>query len=50
MGWGGWWPRVRSCRQAKANIQTQMAVLCQSIGDPDWHNSQGMPGLPLESV
>ena len=21
-----------------------------SIGDPDWLNSQGRPGLPLESV
>jgi len=21
-----------------------------SDGDPDWHNSQGRPGLPLESV
>ena len=19
-----------------------------SVGDPDWHNSQGRPGLPLE--
>ena len=21
-----------------------------SVGDPDWHNSLGRPGLPLESV
>ena len=25
---GGWWGRVESRRQAKANIQSQMAVLC----------------------
>ena len=28
-GWGGRWGRVGSRRRAKANIQTQMAVLCR---------------------
>ena len=40
-----------SHRRAKTSIQTQMAVLCMpSVGDPNRHNSQGKPGLLLESV
>ena len=27
-GWGGWLGQVGSRRRAKANIQTEMAVLC----------------------
>ena len=55
--WGGWWMQIVSRRRAKANIQKQMTVhsdindsTVPSVGDPDWHNSQGRPGLPLESV
>ena len=46
MGVGDLWGWVGSRRRLKANIQTQRAL----IGDPYWHNSQGRPGLPLESV
>ena len=46
-GWGGQWGRVGSCRQAKANRNGSDVP---SVGDPDWHNSNGRPGLPTESV
>ena len=42
-GGGGW---VKSGRRVKANFRG----VVQSVSDPDWHNSQGRPGLPLESV
>ena len=44
---GGQWGWVGSHRQAKANIQGSAVP---SVGNPDWHNSQGRPDLPLESV
>ena len=49
--WDGRWGQVGSRRWAKANIYMQTAVLChQYIDGLDWHNSQGRPGLLLESV
>ena len=43
-GGGGGWRAVGELKQI--NIRG----VVPSVSDPDWHNSQGWPGLPLESL
>ena len=46
VGGGGRWGAVGGLKQ---HSNSKGSVL-PSVSDPDWHNSQGRPGLPLESV
>ena len=48
MGWEGvrW---VGSHRQVKAKLIFKLKKKCCAISDLDWHNSQGRPGLLLET-
>ena len=41
--------KVGGCRQVKATVQTNNSAV-PSVNDLGWYNSQGRPGLPLESV
>ena len=46
MGGGG---RLGAVGGLKQTFKLKGSVLL-SVSDLDWHNSQGRPGLPLESV
>ena len=46
VGGGGGWEAVGGLKQT-FKLEGQC---CASVSDPDWHNSQGTPGLPLKSV
>ena len=45
-GGGGGWKAKGGLKQ---HSNTNGSAV-PSVGDPDWHNSLGRPGLPLESV
>ena len=48
---GGWGRRgVGSHRRAKSKHSNTNGSAVPSVSDPGWHNSQGRPGLLLESV
>ena len=46
-GGGGGWGAVGRLKQTFKHKWQYCAI---SIGDPDWHNSHGEPGVPSESV
>ena len=46
-GGGGGWGAVGGLKQT---FKHKWQCYTISMGDPDWHNSLGRPGLPSESV
>ena len=45
MGGGRWDPYMGLSKHSSTN-----GSAVPSVGDPDWHNSQDRPGLPLKPV